>query len=78
MDFRDVLSARRRELGMTQLDLACALKVTQSAVSQWEQGETRPSYKTSAKLAKVLGMSERDLLYPLEELEENEDSRNVP
>ena len=78
MDFRDVLSARRRELGMTQLDLACALKVTQSAVSQWEQGETRPSYKTSAKLAKVLGMSERDLLYPLEEPEEKEDSKNVP
>ncbi len=77
MDFRDVLSARRRELGMTQLDLACALKVTQSAVSQWEQGETRPSYKTSAKLAKVLGMSERDLLYPLEEPEEKEDSKNV-
>ncbi len=77
MDFRGVLRARRRELGMTQLDLAYFLRVTQTAVSQWERGETRPSYKTSAKLAKVLGMSERDLLYPLEEPEEKEDSKNV-
>ena len=77
MDFRSVLRARRRELGMTQLDLAYFLRVTQTAVSQWERGETRPSYKTSAKLAKVLGMSERDLLYPQDETEKIEDNKNV-
>ena len=78
MDFRDVLSARRRELGMTQRDLACALKVTQAAISQWERGETHPSYKASSRLAKALGMSERDLFYPQEDHEEKEDSKNVP
>ncbi len=78
MDFRGVLRARRRELGMTQRDLACALKVTQTVISQWERGETHPSYKASSKLAKALGMSERDLFYPQERLEEKEDSKNVP
>ena len=78
MDFRGVLRARRRELGMTQLDLACVMEVTPTAISQWERGETHPSYKASSRLAKALGMSERDLFYPLEEVEEKEDSKNVP
>ncbi len=78
MDFRGVLRARRRELGMTQRDLASVVKVTPVAISQWERGETRPSYKASSKLAKALGMSERDLFYPQEESGEKEDSKNVP
>ena len=78
MDFRGVLKARRRELGMTQKELAHVLKVAQSAVSQWERGETRPSYKMSSKLSRALGVGERDLLYPQDDTEENEDSKNVP
>ena len=78
MDFRGVLRARRCELGMTQLDLARVVGVTPAAISYWEKGEYHPSYKASAKLAKALGMSERDLFYPLEEPEEKEDNRNVP
>ena len=74
MDFRGVLKARRRELGMTQKELANVLKVTQTAVSQWERGEYHPSYKASSKLAKALGMSERDLFYPQDG---NEDNKNV-
>ena len=78
MNFREALKARRIELGMSQRDLARAMEVTQTAVSQWERGETRPYYKTSAKLSKVLGVKERDLLYPQDETEENEDNKNVP
>ena len=40
-------------------------------VIKCERGETRPSYKTSAKLSKTLGVSERDLLYPKNETEKN-------
>ena len=78
MDFRGVLRARRRELGMTQRDLACVVGVTPSAISQWERGEYHPSYQASSKLAKALGMNARDLFYPLEEPEEKEDNKNVP
>ena len=78
MDFRGVLRARRRELGMTQLDLARVVGVTPAAISYWEKGEYHPSYKASSKIAKALGMSERDLFYPQDEPEEKEDSKNVP
>ena len=78
MDLGCAIRARRQELGMRQLDLARAVGVTKSAVSQWERGETHPSYKASSRLAKALGMSERDLFYPLEEAEEKEDNKNVP
>ena len=78
MDFRGVLRARRRELGMTQLDLARVVGVTPAAISYWEKGEYHPSYKASSKIAKALGMSERDLFYPQDETEEKEDSKNVP
>ena len=78
MDFRGVLRARRLELGMRQQDLASVVGVHKSAVSQWERGETSPTYKMSLKIAKALGMNARDLFYPLEEVEEKEDSRNVP
>ena len=77
MDFRGVLRARRCELGMKQQDLARAVGVTAVAISQWERGETRPSYKASSKLAKALGMSERDLFYPLDKTETNEEIKNV-
>ena len=78
MDFRHVLRARRLELGMRQQDLASVVGVHKSAVSQWERGETSPTYKMSLKIAKALGMSERDLFYPQEEPGEKEDSKNVP
>ena len=77
MDLGCAIRARRMELGMRQLDLACAVGVTNSAVSLWERGETSPNYKMLLKVAKVLGMNARDLFYPLEETEEKEGSKNV-
>ena len=77
MDFRHVLRARRLELGMKQQDLAHVVGVHKSAISQWERGEYHPSYKVSSKLAKALGMSERDLFYPQEKTGKNEDNDNV-
>ncbi len=77
MDFRCALKARRLELRMRQQDLANAVGVTKSAISQWERGEYHPSYKVSSKLAKALGMSERDLFYPQEKTGKNEDNDNV-
>lgn len=77
MDLGCAIKARRLELGMRQQDLASAVGVTKSAVSLWEKGETSPTYKMSLKVAKALRMNARDLFYPLEELEEKEDSKNV-
>ena len=68
MDFRGLLRARRFELGMTQLDLACVIEVTSAAISQWGRVGTHPPYKASSK---ALGMSERDLFYPFYPHEES-------
>ena len=78
MDFRHVLRARRLELGMRQQDLASIVGVHKSAISQWERGETSPTYKMSLKVAKALGMNARDLFYPLEEVEEQRGQQKCP
>ena len=77
MEFRDVIKAKRLRMGMSQLEFAHITRVTQTAVSMWERGVMRPHYKTLARLSKVLGVSERDLLYPQDKTEENEDTKNV-
>ena len=40
--------------GHTQLSLALAVGVTQSAISRFEKGEDRPNLYTFVKIAKVL------------------------
>jgi DNA-binding transcriptional regulator YiaG len=37
----DEVRALRRKLGLTQLQLALALRVTPNTVARWEQGERR-------------------------------------
>lgn len=52
----------RIEKHLTQLDISRLLKVSQSAISQWENGETSPRTKTMLKLSKILGCTPNDLL----------------
>ena len=47
----------RIEKGYSQKDLANALKVNQTAVSQWERGVTLPTSSTLTKLSKLLDAS---------------------
>ena len=47
----------RRERGMTQLDLAGKLQVTDKAVSKWERGLGLPDINTIEPLAEALGVS---------------------
>lgn len=35
-----IIAAKRKELGMTQLDLAEKMGVTDKAVSKWERGDS--------------------------------------
>ncbi|MBQ3646255.1 MAG: helix-turn-helix transcriptional regulator [Synergistaceae bacterium] len=75
MNFGNAVKEQRLKKGMTQLDLAYAAKITPSAVSMWERGKAKPHYKMLTKLAKIFGVSERDLLFPQDETEKNEDSK---
>lgn len=62
MSFKDEVKSRRRALGMTQLELAYALKVTPTTVSKWERGAAKPKFKILADLARVLRVTEQELV----------------
>lgn len=48
---------RRKEKGLTQIDLAKLMNVNQTAVSQWERGIVMPRMKKCIKLARILECS---------------------
>lgn len=52
----------RKDFGYSQVQLAEMLNVSQSAVSQWEQGKTLPDILTAQKLALIFGVTMEDLL----------------
>ena len=58
----EVISCRRKELGLTQKDLAEKMNVTDKAVSKWERGIACPDTATIPKLAEILGVSIEELM----------------
>lgn len=58
----EVISSRRKELGMTQKELAEKLNVTDKAVSKWERGLACPDTASIPKLAAILGVSLEELM----------------
>lgn len=52
----------RKRAGMTQMQVANALGVTNAAVSQWETGKTMPKGESLLKLAKIFGCTVDELL----------------
>ena len=58
----DVISSRRKELGMTQKELADKLNITDKAVSKWERGIACPDTASIPKLAQILGISLEELM----------------
>ena len=49
-----VLEYRRRELGLTQIDLAKKAKVSQGLISLIESGSMTPAQEVAKKLGKIL------------------------
>ena len=52
-----MLCQRRHELGRSQADLAGALEVTQSLISNWEAGRTEPPLSLFLLLCDELNLS---------------------
>ena len=52
----------REKAKLTQVQFAEKMRVTQSAVSQWESGETTPTLFSVIKAAEVLGCTVDALL----------------
>ena len=56
------LRALRAARGMTQRQLACAIGVTDKAVSKWETGRGLPDVSLAPALAEALGVSVAELI----------------
>lgn len=57
-NIKDIIKNRRSELGLTQLDIAKAVGVSEATVSRWESGDIGDMKRSRiAALAKVLRIS---------------------
>ena len=63
-----VMGFYRRSLNLSKSKLAVLLGVTSAIVGCWERGLKEPKISNFVKLARVLGVSEVELLYPSDEI----------
>lgn len=54
-DYSKILKARRKEMGLSQEEVAKAVGVSQRAYSLWEDGQRNPKAKSLIKLEQILG-----------------------
>lgn len=66
------IQSKRKELGLSQKDLAKELYVTESAVSKWERGVSYPDITMISGLCRVLGISEHELCTASEDNQQRE------
>ena len=66
-----MISSLRKEKGMTQLELAEKMGVTDKAVSKWERDLSYPDINSIPKLAEVFGVSVDELMQVKTEIKEN-------
>ena len=62
MEFKDRLIKLRKELNLTQEELAQKIGYTRTAISAWEIGRNEPSNADTIKLAEYFGVSTDFLL----------------
>lgn len=72
-----VMGFYRRSLNLTKAKLAVLLGVTKTIVGLWERGIKQPTISNFVKLARALGVSELDLLYPSEEVQKKIKEMNL-
>ena len=56
------IAERRKIKGLTQMQLAEAMSVTDRAVSKWETGNSMPDSSIMLDLCEILGITVNDLL----------------
>ena len=66
-----MISTLRKEQGMTQLELADKMGVTDKAVSKWERDLSFPDINSIPKLAEIFGVSVDELMQVKTETKEN-------
>lgn len=72
ISFGKFIIKKRKEVGLTQKDLAEKLYVTESAVSKWERGISYPDITLMASICQALQISEHELLTASEDYQQRE------
>ncbi len=72
-----MIASLRKENGMTQLELAEKMGVTDKAVSKWERDLSCPDINSIPLLAELLGVSVDELMQSKNESKGNERSNEV-
>ena len=75
MTIGDVIKKYRKNLGLTQEEMAARLGVTAPAVNKWEKGNTLPDVALLAPIARLLGITTDELLAFHDELTDEEINR---
>ena len=57
MNIGNKISSARRELGITQVELAEKMSVTRQTVSRWESGTVLPDVEKVSQIASILNVS---------------------
>lgn len=69
--FGSMIAALRKEKGMTQLELAQMMGVTDKAVSKWERDLSYPDVNSIPKLAEIFGVTVDQLMQVRPVVKEN-------
>ena len=72
-----MIASKRKELGVTQMELAEKMGVTDKAVSKWERDLSCPDISSLPKLAEILGMSVDELMQVKHNSENREPEQSV-
>ena len=75
MTIGDVIKKYRKNLGLTQEEMAARLGVTAPAVNKWEKGSSLPDVALLAPIARLLGITTDELLSFRDELTDEEINR---
>ncbi len=57
MEFSERLKNLRKKVGLTQVDVAGKLGISQQAYASWERGVKKPTQENLVKIAQVLNVS---------------------
>jgi transcriptional regulator with XRE-family HTH domain len=81
MEIAELIRRRRKELHMSQQQLADEVGVSRAAIGQWESGITGPTRKNAPKLAKALQLELSALSYflaqPVSEVDTSTEGRHL-
>lgn len=75
--FGTMISSLRKSSGMTQLELADKMGVTDKAVSKWERDLSYPDINSIPKLAEIFGVSVDELMQVKTASKENAEKKDI-